>query len=71
MIKDEGSLYSNWSNREIAPTKRLEKAHNNSIETLAVNIATPNVFATGSHDRLVKIWDLNAGMKHTATLAGH
>ncbi|KAL4429521.1 hypothetical protein ABPG74_014296 [Tetrahymena malaccensis] len=70
MIVDDQKLQSNWYNRQIHPQNKIVKAHLNSIETLSVNIANPTQFATGSHDHLVKLWDLNT-FKNTSTLQGH
>ncbi|EGR32793.1 WD40 repeat protein [Ichthyophthirius multifiliis] len=47
-----------------------EKAHLNSIETLSISKQNPNTFATGSHDHLIKLWDLNT-FKETQLLRGH
>lgn len=43
---------------QIDPIKQIHEAHSNSIETLAVHPNQRN-FATGSHDRTIKLWDLD------------
>ena len=44
--------------------------HQNSVDCIAANPANPNEFATGSHDKSIKIWDVNT-FKSTKTLLGH
>jgi WD40 repeat protein len=63
------SLDQDLIKNQIAPTSFLKRAHNNSIESLAIH---PNhkAFATGSHDKTIKIWD-GATLKETVTLADH
>ena len=53
----EYQLMQDLTANQAKPNKIIEKAHLNSIECLA---AHPNnkVFASGSHDHLIKIWDL-------------
>lgn len=41
---------------EIYPTATLRK-HDNSVDAVANNPKSDNQFATGSHDRTIKIWD--------------
>ena len=55
--------------RQIKPHKFINKAHLNSIECMA---AHPNnkIFASGSHDHTIKIWDLEK-TKETMQLADH
>lgn len=54
---------------QASPLHYKEKAHGNSIESLS---AHPNgsVFATGSHDTTIKIWDVSS-FKETMTLSDH
>ena len=44
--------------------------HQNSVDCIAANPANPNEFVTGSHDKSIKIWDVNT-FKPTKTLLGH
>lgn len=54
---------------QIGPLKKVHEAHTNSIDSLAVH---PNnqIFATGSHDHTIKIWNLDQ-FKETMTLSDH
>jgi WD40 repeat protein len=63
------SLDQDLIKNQISPTAFLKRAHGNSIESLAVH---PNqkTFATGSHDKTIKLWDA-ATLKETLVLADH
>jgi WD40 repeat protein len=63
------SLDQDLIKNQISPTAVVKRAHGNSIESLAIH---PNhkTFATGSHDRTIKLWDA-ATLKETATFADH
>lgn len=65
---DQGNVA--WYERDIDPFDQVAKAHYNSIETLSFNPAAPNELVTGSHDKLIKLWDINK-MKNTGQLEGH
>lgn len=54
---------------EIFPVKSVRE-HENSVDALTAHPQNENVFATGSHDRTIKIWDANKA-KSLATLKGH
>ncbi len=53
----EYQLLQDLTTNQVKPNKTISKAHLNSIECLA---AHPNnkVFASGSHDHMIKVWDL-------------
>ena len=51
------------------PFAVIEKKHLNSIESLAPH-PSHKTFASGSHDKTIKIWDV-ATLKETATLSDH
>jgi len=46
--------------REISPTISVKEAHQNSIESIAAHPEGKEV-ATGSHDHLIKIWEVETG----------
>ena len=41
---------------QIDPVHHIEKAHSNSLESIAVH-RSRNTFLTGSHDHTIKLWD--------------
>lgn len=41
------------------------------MDTLAVNPTKKTEFITGSHDKTLKVWDLNKPAKSLATMTGH
>ena len=51
------------------PYAFLEKKHLNSIESVAAH-PSHKTFASGSHDRNIKVWDVST-LKETATLSDH
>lgn len=61
---------SNWYDNNIEPYVQIEKAHLNSIECCCFNPANDCELVTGSHDKLIKVWDINK-FKNTNTLEGH
>ena len=54
---------------QITPFKVNNRAHSNSIESLAAH-PDQKTFATGSHDKSIKIWDA-VTFKESMTLADH
>ena len=44
--------------------------HVNSVDCICVNPKNANEFATGSHDKTIKLWDVNKD-KSVRTLTGH
>ena len=59
-----------WYKNDLEPYMKQEKAHMNSIETCCFNPTDSSMFVTGSHDKLIKIWDINKN-KLASTLEGH
>ena len=55
--------------RQVKAHKSISKAHLNSIECMAGHPSN-KVFASGSHDHTIKIWDLET-TKETMQLADH
>jgi WD40 repeat protein len=51
------------------PFSCIEKAHNNSIESLVAH-PSGTFFASGSHDHLIKIWDAEK-LQEKNSLTGH
>ena len=45
--------------------------HQNSVDSLSVNPKNKNEFVTGSHDKTLKLWDLNKLQKSVMTFTGH
>lgn len=43
---------------EIKPLKVFIREHNDSIETIQFNEKKPKMFMTASHDRKIKIWNI-------------
>lgn len=43
---------------QIEAVATIDKAHLNSVDAICVEPASKKTFATGSHDRTIKIWDL-------------
>jgi len=41
------------------------------VDSLSINPRNKNEVVTGSHDKSLKIWDLNKMQKSVATLTGH
>lgn len=54
---------------QMPPFQKIEKAHSNSIESAAPHPSNKS-FATGSHDKTIKLWDLGK-LKESATLSDH
>lgn len=52
-----------------SPFGTIKDAHKNSIESLASHPSHKS-FASGSHDKNIKIWDVST-LKETATLSDH
>ena len=44
--------------------------HDNSVDCISANPVNSNEFATGSHDKSIKLWDINQ-QKSVKTLLGH
>jgi WD40 repeat protein len=63
------SLDQDLIKNQISPVTFINRAHGNSIESLAVH-PSEKTFATGSHDKTIKLWDVQ-GFKETMTLADH
>ena len=55
--------------KEIFATNTLQE-HTNSIDSMALNPANQLQLVTGSHDKTIKVWDINQ-MKSIMTLEGH
>lgn len=71
-MKDEEHNYEveqDIMKNQIFPFAKREKAHLNSVESMAAHPSL-KTFATGSHDKTIKLWDVNT-FKETATLAEH
>ncbi|CAK82095.1 unnamed protein product (macronuclear) [Paramecium tetraurelia] len=60
----------NWLDNSIEPFQKFEQAHSNSIECLQFNPSNQSELATGSHDKLIKIWDVTK-QKESAKFSGH
>ena len=41
------------------------------MDSISVNPKNKTEFVSGSHDKTVKVWDLNKPQKSVATLTGH
>lgn len=54
---------------QIPAHTKLYKAHNNSIESIAAHPSHQH-FASGSHDKTIKIWDVGK-FKESATYTDH
>lgn len=67
---DPSTLQSQVHNlKEIKPVA-VSREHQNSVDCIAANPVNQNEFVTGSHDKSIKIWDVNS-FKPTKTLLGH
>jgi WD40 repeat protein len=63
---------------QIAPTHRIKgnpiaysAAHENSVDAITVDPTSDKLFATGSHDKTIKLWDANKPQKALNTLTGN
>ena len=54
---------------QVDPLHFIEKAHSNSIESIAVH-PNKNTFLTGSHDHSIKVWDVQK-FKELTTIKEH
>jgi len=54
---------------QVDATRTIKKAHLNSIECIAGHPSN-KLFATGSHDKMIKVWDLEKGTE-TMQLSDH
>lgn len=55
---------------EISPTMEL-RPHENSVDALSVDPTTLRQFASGSHDKTIKIWDAQKMTKPISTFQGN
>jgi len=55
---------------QINPTLKI-KAHENSVDALTVDPTSEKLFATGSHDKTVKLWDATKPQKALNVLTGN
>lgn len=55
---------------EIRPTTRV-KAHENSVDAITVDPTSDKLFATGSHDKTIKLWDATKPQKALNVLTGN
>jgi len=55
---------------EIQPTLRF-KAHENSVDAITVDPTSDKLFATGSHDKTIKLWDATKPQKAQNTMTGN
>jgi histone-binding protein RBBP4 len=61
-----------WDDRKsAAPTTTFKDAHDGDINSIAFNPVQEYLFATGSADKTVKLWDLRNLSKCTETFEGH
>jgi len=55
---------------QIKPTTQI-KAHENSVDALSVDPNPDKLFATGSHDKTIKIWDATKPQKALNVITGN
>jgi len=55
--------------REIKPSA-IFREHENSVDCIATDQTNDHTFATGSHDKTIKLWDI-IKEKYVNTLTGH
>jgi WD40 repeat protein len=54
---------------QVEPTRVIAKSHLNSIECITGH-PSKKIFATGSHDKTIKIWDMEK-LKENMQLSDH
>jgi len=55
---------------ELSPTLEI-RPHENSVDALSVDPSTGKMFASGSHDKTIKIWDASKMTKPVSTITGN
>jgi WD40 repeat protein len=63
-------LGKDWFENDVKPYERFTNAHENSIEAVVFNPANNIEIASGSHDKSIKLWDIQK-FKQTTKLTGH
>ena len=58
-------------NKQSLPTNNLSKGHENSVDAITVDPNSDKLFATGSHDKTIKLWDATKPQKALNVITGN